>query len=120
MCVPVTVELANTGDRAGEEVVQLYAKVWGRSVTRPVRELVGFARVALEPGETKRVTFDLDLAILAYHDLDLRLVMTPGPVELMAGVSSADLPVSVDLVLTGATTVHPRRTAFLTPHTVTR
>jgi beta-glucosidase len=118
-CLPVTVELANTGDRAGDEVVQLYAKVWGRGVTRPVRELVGFARVALEPGETKQVTFDLDLAILAYHDLDLRLVMTPGPVELMAGGSSADLPVAASLTLTGDTVVHERRTVFLTNHTIT-
>jgi beta-glucosidase len=117
--MPVTVEVANTGDRAGEEVVQLYARVWGRQVTRPVRELVGFARCALEPGEAKRVTFDLDLAILAYHDRGMRLVVTPGPVELMAGGSSADLPVAASLTLTGDTVVHERRTVFLTNHTIT-
>lgn len=117
--VPVTVEVENTGTRAGEEVVQLYAKLWGRKVTRPVRELVGFARVALEPGETRRVTFDLDLAILAYHDLDMRLVVTPGPVELMAGGSSAELPVSVTLACTGDTVVHERRTVFLTSCRIT-
>jgi beta-glucosidase len=116
--IPVTVEVANTGDRAGDEVVQLYAKVWGRRVTRPVRELVGFARVALGAGETKRVTFDLDLAILAYHDLDMRLVTTPGPIELMAGGSSADLPVSASLSITGDTVVHERRVVFLTHHTI--
>jgi beta-glucosidase len=116
--VPVTIDVANTGDRAGEEVVQLYAKVWGRKVTRPVRELVGFARVALEPGEAKRVTFDLDLAILAYHDVGMRLVVTPGPVELMAGGSSADLPVAASLTLTGGTVEHQRRTVFLTDHAI--
>ena len=92
--VPVTVEVENTGDRHGHEVVQLYASLSGRRVTRPERELVGFARVPLAPGKTVKVTFELDMRILAYYDVDMRLVMTPGQVELMAGPSALDLPLT--------------------------
>ena len=93
--------MANTGDRAGEEVVQLYASIRRRGVTRPVRELVGFDRVALEPGGVATVTFALQPAILAYYDVDMNLVVTPGEVELMAGPSSAALPLTTSFTITG-------------------
>jgi len=69
--VHVRVEVANTGARTGEEVVQLYARVSRHGVTRPVRELVGFDRVSLGAGETATVTFTLQPAILAYYDVDM-------------------------------------------------
>jgi beta-glucosidase len=118
--VSVTIEVENTGDREGHEVVQLYTRVSHRRVTRPERELVGFARVPLAPGETAQVTFELDVRILAYYDLDMRLVMTPGPVELMAGRSALDLPLSAPLTVTGAPIALERRTTFLTDAKVAR
>ena len=72
--------------------MQLYAQLQRRGVTRPVRELVGFDRVALNAGDVATVTFHLQPALLAYYDVDMNLVVTPGEVELMAGPSSATAP----------------------------
>ena len=90
----VSCTIVNTGDRAGEEVVQLYAYTRVRSVTRPVQELVGFARVALEPGVGCTVTFDVPVALLACIGPDGAFAVHPGTVTLSAGGSSADAPVS--------------------------
>jgi beta-glucosidase len=89
--VGVSFDLKNTGRRAGEEVVQLYVSHLGSKVERPLRELKGFARVALRPGETKRVTLTLAGSQLAYWDVkSKRFVVEPGRVQLMVGGSSAD------------------------------
>ena len=117
--VQVQVEVANTGDRAGEEVVQLYATMRRRGVTRPVRELVGFDRVSLEPGETAFVTFALQPAILAYYDIDMNLVVTPGAVQLMAGPSSAVLPLTTTFSITGEPKALGSRSVHLTPSSIT-
>jgi beta-glucosidase len=66
--VQVSVEVVNTGARAGDEVVQLYTRTDGASVTRPVKELRGFKRVRLQPGERVRVIFTLPVERLAYYD----------------------------------------------------
>lgn len=116
--VDVSVEVANTGDRFGEEVVQLYASIVRREVTRPVRELVGFARVALDVGAVGTVTFTLRPEILAYYDVDMNLVMTPGEVRLMAGPSSATLPLSATLAVIGEPTELASRTVHLTASTI--
>ena len=113
--VQVQVEVANTGDRPGEEVVQLYASIRRRGVTRPVRELVGFDRVTLEAGGVATVRFAVEPAILAYYDVDMNLVVTPGEVELMAGPSSANLPLTTTFMITGEATMLAVRTAHLTP-----
>jgi beta-glucosidase len=112
--VRVSVQVANSGDRPGEEVVQLYARLQRRGVTRPVRELVGFDRVALHPGDAATVTFHLRPALLAYYDVDMNLVVTPGEVELMAGPSSARLPLSTTFTITGETVTLASRTVHLT------
>jgi len=112
--VHVRVEVANTGARTGEEVVQLYARVSRHGVTRPVRELVGFDRVSLGAGETATVTFTLQPAILAYYDVDMNLVVTPGKVQLMAGPSSAVLPLTNSLTITGEPITLASRTVHLT------
>ena len=116
--VQVQVEVANTGDRAGEEVVQLYASIRRRGVTRPVRELVGFDRVSLEPGEQATVSFALQPAILAYYDVDMNLVVTPGEVRLMAGPSSATLPLITTFSITGEPAMLQSRTVHLTPSSI--
>jgi beta-glucosidase len=112
--VRVSVQVANSGDRPGEEVVQLYARLQRRGVTRPVRELVGFDRVALHPGDAATVTFHLRPTLLAYYDVDMNLVVTPGEVELMAGPSSARLPLSTTFTITGETVTLDSRTVHLT------
>ena len=116
--VQVHVEVANTGERSGEEVVQLYASIRRRRVTRPVRELVGFDRVTLDPGGRATVTFTLRPGILAYYDADMDLVVTPGEVQLMAGPSSAVLPLAAAFTIAGEPVTLSARTVHLTASTV--
>lgn len=99
--VQVSVEVINTGARAGEEVVQLYTRVDGASVTRPVKELKGFKRVQLDPGERKRVRFTLPVELLAYYDDAMQLAVEPATVQVMVGNSSANLPLCTTIALTG-------------------
>jgi beta-glucosidase len=88
----VSVEIANTGAVAGEEVAQLYAGCEGSQVERPVKELKGFARVRLEPGEARRVAFDLPARHLAYHDeREGRWIVEPARYRVFVGPSSVDL-----------------------------
>ena len=86
----VKVDVANTGKRAGEEVVQLYTNDRVASVTRPVRELKGFKRVSLEPGETKTVEFELPTELLAFYNKDMELVVEPGAFKVVVGRSFRD------------------------------
>lgn len=87
----VSVDVVNTGERAGDEVVQLYVRDVVSSVTRPVRELKGFQRVTLAPGERRTVTFDVGPAELRFYDRAMRRVVEPGEFEILVGASSADL-----------------------------
>ncbi|HKQ51678.1 MAG TPA: glycoside hydrolase family 3 C-terminal domain-containing protein, partial [Pyrinomonadaceae bacterium] len=90
--VVVSVDLKNTGRRAGEEVVQLYVKHLDSKVERPLKELKGFARVALRPGETKTVSLTLKQEQLAYWDTARhRFTVEDGHVLVMVGSSSADI-----------------------------
>jgi beta-glucosidase len=86
----VSADVTNTGRRAGTEVVQLYVRDRVSSVTRPVKELKGFAKVELEPGATTTVTFDVGPDALAFHDVAMRWVVEPGEFALMVGTSSRD------------------------------
>jgi beta-glucosidase len=88
----ISVDVMNTGLRAGEEVVQLYVKHEGSAVARPLKELKGFKRVFLAPGEAKTVNLTLKGDDLAYWDTTLgRFVVEPDQVQLMVGSSSADI-----------------------------
>ena len=88
--VRVRADVTNTGRRAGHEVLQLYVRDRVSSVTRPVKELKGFRKVFLQPGETKTVSFDLGPAALAFHDVRMREVVEPGEFAVMVGTSSRD------------------------------
>ncbi|WP_062317354.1 glycoside hydrolase family 3 N-terminal domain-containing protein [Demequina maris] len=81
----VAVTVRNTGDRDGDEVVQVYAHQRRASLTRPVAQLVGFARVPLAAGESRRVTLDIPAARLAFSGRDLVRAVEPGEVELWVG-----------------------------------
>ena len=82
--MPVT----NTGSRAGDEVVQVYMRDPVASVSRPVQQLRGFRRVALQPGETRRVSFTLSAAHFALWGQEGGWIIEPGAIELMAGSAS--------------------------------
>lgn len=88
----VSVPVTNTGKRAGSETVQLYISDLKSSVDRPVKELKGFSKVALQPGETKTVTFEIDEPALSFFDADKHAwVSEPGDFEALVGASSADI-----------------------------
>jgi beta-glucosidase len=90
--VTVSVDVKNTGRRAGEEVVQLYVRRPGGAADRPRQELRGFKRIALEPGETKTVEMPLPASSLGRWDASRHsFVVEAGKVELLAGASSADI-----------------------------
>ena len=88
--VTVRVTVTNTGDKIGEEVVQLYIRDLFASVTRPVKELKGFEKVALEPGQQKDVTFVLREADFSFYDNRGRFVFEPGEFDVMVGGSSKE------------------------------
>ncbi len=84
----IACRVTNTGERAADEVVQLYVQDPVASVVRPISQLAGFARVPLEPGDTRRVVFTLDPSQLAFHDRAMRFVVEPGLVLVRVGASS--------------------------------
>ena len=84
------VDVTNTGRREGQEVVQMYIRDLVSSVTRPIKELKGFAKIPLRPGETKTVTLDITSAALGFYDLRAEWVVEPGEFEIMAGSSSRE------------------------------
>jgi beta-xylosidase len=90
--VSVTVRVRNTGDRAGEEVVQLYLHDVLAQVVRPTRQLVGFARVVLEPSAAADVRFRLHADRTAFTGRDMRRIVEPGDLEILVGTSADDLP----------------------------
>jgi beta-glucosidase len=89
--VTIQVDVTNVGDRAGDEVVQLYTHQDVPLVTRPVKELKGFKRVTVQPQQTQTVTFRLAVNQLGFYDRERRFVVEPGRVEVMIGSSSEDI-----------------------------
>lgn len=90
--IAASVTLTNTGKRAGTEIVQLYTRDLVGSVTRPVKELRGFQKITLKPGEARRVTFRLSDRDLAFHRADMSYGAEPGDFTLWIGGSSAVEP----------------------------
>jgi beta-glucosidase len=88
--VTVSVDVKNTGQRAGSEVVQLYIRDLVSSVTRPVKELKGFEKVWLDPGDSKTVTFTITPALLRFWNVEMKYVVEPGDFSIMVGTSSRD------------------------------
>ena len=99
----VSVRVRNTGSRAGDEVVQLYLNPVVAPVTRPVRRLIGFARVSVPAQASANVTFTVHADRTAFTGRDLVRVVAPGDIELLVGTSSAELPHRALLTLTGPT-----------------
>ena len=97
----ISVGVTNIGPRAGEEVVQLYTRDPQASVTRPVKELRGFKRIALESGQTKTVVFTLSTDLFGFYNPEMNYVVEPGVIEVMVGNSSADIHLTGEFTLTG-------------------
>ncbi|MDT0343127.1 glycoside hydrolase family 3 N-terminal domain-containing protein [Streptomyces litchfieldiae] len=96
-----TLLVRNTGSREGEDVVQLYLSDEVAQVTRPVRELVGYARVRLAPGESCHVTFHLHADRTSFTGLDHHRIVEPGTFTLAVGHSAEDLPLTTRFEITG-------------------
>ncbi len=86
----VSVEVTNTGDYTADEIVQLYIRDEVSTVTRPVKELKGFERVTLKPGETQTVALPITNRALAFYDINMDLLVEPGTFEIMVGNSSVE------------------------------
>ncbi len=99
--IEVSIEVRNTGDRAGDEVVQLYYRDQVASVARPERILLGFAHRALAPGQARRVTFIVHPSRLAFFDPHMRFVTEPGAFTFSIGASSADIRAEQTVTLDG-------------------
>jgi beta-glucosidase len=87
----VSVDVSNSGKMRGDEVAQLYIRDEVSSVTRPIKELRGFRRITLDPGETKTVEFNLGFDELSFLDRDMHRVVEPGTFKIMVGGNSVDL-----------------------------
>ncbi len=91
MTVRIGADITNTGETAGVEVVQLYVNDVVASVSRPVKQLVGFQRLQLDPGETRRAEFELPIDALAFYNGQMDRVIEPGVFKVMMGRSSSDI-----------------------------
>jgi beta-glucosidase-like glycosyl hydrolase len=111
----VSVRVRNTGPRQGDEVVQLYLHDVVAQVARPVKQLAGFARVGLAPGEGVDVRFRVHADRTAYPSRELERIVEPGEIEVMVGTSAADLPCRGRVRLTGPLRVLGHDRQLITP-----
>ncbi len=108
----MSVNVANIGSIAGDEVVQIYARREAAPVTRPVRELVGFKRIRLEPGAAHTLSFEIAADLFGFYDRDLQFAVYPGCVTISAGTSSDAIAGSDEVEIVGPVVVDPERTFF--------
>lgn len=99
----ISVDIKNAGEREGDEVVQLYAHDAQARITRPIKELKGFKRITLAPGEKKTVTFALFVNQLGFYNEDMEFVVEPGVAEVMIGSASDDIRLSGEFEIVGKT-----------------
>jgi beta-glucosidase len=107
--VEVSALVTNTGQRRADEVVQLYVSDPMASITRPVRELIGFSRLTLEAGDSARVTFRVPVGSLGFSGRELNYVVEPGEIEFFVGSSSTDLAAAGTIKITGDKPMHTVR-----------
>jgi beta-glucosidase len=107
--VSVSLDVANTGGFSGEEVVQLYVTDVVASVARPERALLGFARLELDQGTARRITFQVHPSRLAFYDEAMRFVVEPGEFRFSVGASSADIRAEVMVELLGGIAQYAQR-----------
>jgi beta-glucosidase len=116
--VEINLTITNEGKVRGDEVVQLYVRDKYASISRPVKELKGFCRVALDPGESRRLTFQLPVDILAFYDENLELVVEAGQIKVMLGSSSEDVRLQGEFEVAGTGKMQVRERVFFSPVTI--
>ncbi len=99
--IDISLTVKNTSKVKGDEVVQLYVRDEVASLPRPVKELKGFARVSLQPGKSKTITFHMPVEQLAYYDENLALMLEPGKFKVMVGSSSEDIALQGEFEISG-------------------
>lgn len=97
----ISFDIENIGTRTGDEVVQLYLHDVYSNITRPVKELKGFKRITLNPGQKKRVVFTLFITQLGFYDRQMQFVIEPGTMEVMIGASSEDIRLNGSFEIVG-------------------
>jgi beta-glucosidase len=113
--VDISLVVTNTGPVEGDEVVQLYIHDEFAITPRPVKELKGFIRLTLQPGERKNITFHLPVDQLAFYDNELNLVIEPGRIYLMLGSSSDDIRLKGEFTITGQGMLPIKERVFVCP-----
>lgn len=113
--VDISLAVTNTGLVAGDEVVQLYIRDEFACIPRAAKELKGFTRVRLLPGEKKLITFHLPVNQLAFYDHSLNLVLEAGKIIVMLGSSSGDIRLTGEFEITGARKISVRERVFFCP-----
>ena len=113
--VEIAVKVKNTGKVAGAEVVQLYTFDEYASIPRPIKELKGYSKLMLRPGEMKTVTFHLPVDQLAFYDNELNLVLESGSIKVMVGSSSEDIRLSGGFEITGGRKMLVNNPVFVCP-----
>jgi beta-glucosidase len=98
--ITLSFTLANTGRAAGAEVAQLYLRDPVASIVRPLKELKGFQRVVLKPGEAQTLSFSIDREMLSFYGRELKWGAEPGKFELMVGSASDDIRLKQTIELT--------------------
>ena len=117
-CVDISFSLSNVGSVTGEEVAQLYIYDELACTPRPIKELKGYRRVMLEPGETRQITFHLPVDQMAFYDVDSNLVIEAGKINVMIGCSSEDTRLCGAFEIIGATKMKVNERVFVCPVTV--
>ncbi len=112
--IAITLDIENVGGMQGTEIVQLYIRDRFASQTRPVMELAGFKRVGLQPGERRKVEFELDLSQLAFLDRDMKWKIEAGEIDVMIGSSSNDIRLKNSFRITSDRYVEGRNRKFYT------
>ncbi len=116
--IDISLKVANTGEIAGDEVVQLYTCDEYASIPRPVKELKGFSRLSLNPGESCVLTFHLPIDLLAFYDENLALVVEPGTIKIMLGSSSEDIRLQGSFEIPGTDKMPVKQRLFSCPVTI--
>src|SRR5690606_15813857 len=111
--IVLSVDITNTGERSGSEVVQVYVRDKVATQVRPLQELKAFQRVTLSPGETATLTFTLPVEMLNFTRRDGKRIVEPGEFELQVGASSADIRKVVTVNVRGETRVLPEEWRML-------
>jgi len=113
--VDISLTVTNTGPVEGDEVVQLYIRDEFASVPRPTKELKGYVRVRLLPGEKKSIFFHLLVNQIAFYDTTLNLVLEAGKISVMVGSSSDDIRLTGEFEITGSSKMPIQERLFFCP-----